>query len=316
MTSTVNPGDGARGGLGLQDSIVDGEKGSGTDTSRQQDERLLSGGSIGGVEEELSLRRAQLNNVPDVVLSVKQVGDQSGNLASSKLLNAGTFKGLFPLDADSVVVDTVLGSFTQTELSALGEIVKLRNGDLQADILSGEELGERISINGLKVEADDALVLGLLLDNLELSPVLPAAIGVVELLLPLDEDVSQLSVGSDPSILDVVGQGIAKNLADGADQVVTNDGVMVGLDEERSVLLSNALNSVRKLGKVVDVLGISKNRVGEGSLLSASLLVSEREVVLQLGMGAEHVSVKGGGDGLAMLLEDRSSGLDDGDLSC
>lgn len=313
VTSTVDPGDGSRGSLGGEDGVVDGDEGSSTDTSRDENQGLLGGGGIGRVDKELSAGRAQLDLVTDVVALVQAVRDKTGDLASGQVLDGGLLGGTLELDAHAEVV--AARGLAETELSALEEAVELRDGNLQADVLAREELGQRLAIEGLKIEAGDGVVLGLLLDNLELAPRVPLSSSLVKITFSLDKDVCQLTVGGDPSLLDLGGQGRAENLTNGTDEMRADNLILLRLDEERDVLLSDTLNSMRQLAEVVDVGGVGEDRVGEGGLLSTRLLVTQREVVLELGVGAEHVAVEGGGDGLAVLLEDGSRRLDDGDLS-
>ena len=132
----------------------------------------------------------------------------------------------------------------------------------------------------------------------------------------LDEDVGQLAVGGDPGVLDVVGQGVAQDGGKGADEVLADDGVLLGLDEERGVLVGDALDGAAQGRQVVNVRGVGKDGVGEGCLLRARVLVAHREDVEQLRVRAEHGGIEGGGDGAPVLLDDGRRRLDDGDLLC
>lgn len=60
--------------------------------------------------------------------------------------------------------------------------------------------------------------------------------------------------------------------------------------------------------------GIGKEGTGQGAGLMAVHLVGVVEDGVQLGVGRQHVIVEHGGDGGAMLLEDRHGGLDELDL--
>ncbi|KAI6773319.1 hypothetical protein HG531_000168 [Fusarium graminearum] len=136
----------------------------------------------------------------DVVPSANETGD----LASREIFKGRLLLWTLELDADAVVVGS--WGLAQTELTALEKTVKLGDGNLQADVLSGEELGKRLVVKRFEVEAGNGVVLSLLLGNLELAPRVPFTCGIVQLTLALDKDICELAVRSDPSVLDFSGQ--------------------------------------------------------------------------------------------------------------
>ncbi|KAI6776637.1 hypothetical protein HG530_000582 [Fusarium avenaceum] len=190
----------------------------------------------------------------------------------------------------------------------LGRVENMRHEAGRAGVTSTvdpgdrEELGKGLVVGWLKVETCNGVVLSLLLSDLELAPRLPLSVGIVKLTLALNEDISELAICSNPGVLNVFSEGRAEDFANGPDEMCANNWVVLGLDEEGDVLLGDTFNSGGYLAQVVDVCGIGEDRVGKGSLLSSSLLVAQREVVLEFRMGTKHVAVESGGDSLSMLF--------------
>lgn len=227
-------------------------------------------------------------------------GEQTSDLTITEILKGRLLLRTLQLHADAVVVGA--RGLAQTELAALEKTIELRDRNLHTDILSREELGKGLVVGWLKVETCNGVVLSLFLSDLELAPRFPLSVGIVKLTLALNEDISELAICSNPGVLDVLSEGRAEDFADGPDEMRANNGVVLGLDEEGDVLLSDTFNGGGYLAQVVDICRIGEDRVGEGSLLSSSLLVAQREVVLEFRMGTKHAAVESGGDGLSMLF--------------
>ncbi len=137
---------------------------------------------------------------------------------------------------------------------------------------------------------------------------------ITYLSLSSNENVSKLEISRGPCVDDgVSGDLSAENLANGAEKARANNGVVLGKDAERHVLVDDLRSERTKVFKSVNVLGIAKNRVGQRTRLSARDLVSlveERTNVVVLHQDGVEVL----GESLAASFEDRDGGLDDGNL--
>ncbi|KAJ6782989.1 hypothetical protein PWT90_10305 [Aphanocladium album] len=194
------------------------------------------------------------------------------------------------------------------------QAAELSNGNLDADVLARQEARQGLAVFGFEVEADDAVRHVLPPRHDKVAPVLPGAGLVVELALAADEDVGELPVRGRPGGGDLVRQPVAEDLGERADEVLADNGVLLGFDKQRGVLVGDALDGVRQPGQVVDAAGVGEDGRGEGGLLRARGLVAQRELGPQLRVRGEHVGVKGARDGFAVLLEDGRRRLDNVDL--
>ena len=134
----------------------------------------------------------------------------------------------------------------------------------------------------------------------------------VELALLRDELAREQPVHLVPRGGDLGGDGVAEDVADGPHEVVADDGVLVGLDAQRHVLVRDALHDRREVGggRVDQVDGVGDDRRGQRLGLLTDGLVGLVEHPHQLGVRLEHVRVEPLGDLLGVLGDDAGRGLD------
>ncbi len=167
---------------------------------------------VPGREGELACRREQLD---DRALRhvVQRIGDHAARLA---------------LDADAILA-TVAGS-GQRVVAALFLAIDFQP---QTDVLAGQELHQRPVILRLQVKRGDLLALLDLARNAERARATPASrrfgLGLVEVFFLADEQVGELLIGRRPGVdYRIGGDGLAKHLADGAQQAIADQRVMLG----------------------------------------------------------------------------------------
>jgi len=187
----------------------------------------------------------------------------------------------------------------------------------QRQVLARHEIEQRAAVDRLQVERGDQLALHLAPRHPEGALTAPAAvarcIAGIHLFLGGDQQVGQRLVGLAPGGQDLVGGGFAQHLADGAQQALADDRVVLGQHAERGVLVDDARQRAGDLVEAVDVRGIGQHGAGQRLGLGAAGLVGLVEEGLHLRVLAEHELVEVAGDGLALLLQDRHGGLDEGD---
>ncbi len=110
-------------------------------------------------------------------------------------------------------------------------------------------------------------------------------------------------VGLGPGSIHLGGHGRAEDGGEGADEILGDDLVVLGADDERGVLLGHALELVRQLADVDDVGGEGEDEGRQCAGLSAGVHVDAVEVVVELGVVAQHALVEDGRDVLAMLSQ-------------
>lgn len=295
VASEVDVGDVALLGGGVVESVVEHREERGeTDAAADQNEGLLGLG-----EHEVSSGREEVDLVSNVHLIVEVIGDEATLLA---------------LDGEAVVLT----------VGRIGERVVATNllavdGEGNTSELTGGEVQNLLAILGLPVEGGDFGRLDLLLPENERTLATPASrlsrTLRVDLLLSVDQDVGQLTIGGLPGIDDGVGRYLGtQNFANRGQQVGSNDRVPIGRNVERDVLVDDLSGEVSKTGQVLNVAGILKHRVGEGARLRASGLVGLVEEDLHLGVVREHALVEVLRKGFASGFQDGDGGLDEGDL--
>lgn len=94
-----------------------------------------------------------------------------------------------------------------------------------------------------------------------------------------------------PRLLELRGESVTEHSLDGCHEVGGNSAVVLSLDAEGRMLLRNADHSGKERGEVVDVGGVSVNRLGERDGLNISGLRSVREDALELLVVVEHILV-------------------------
>lgn len=113
-----------------------------------------------------------------------------------------------------------------------------------------------------------------------------------------------------PGDMDFGGHGRAEHGGEGTYQVLGDDLVVFGVDGEGGVLLGHTLQLLGQLANVDDVGGEGQNEGGQGAGLSARVQVDRVEIVVELGVIAQHALVEDGRDVLAMLAEGRDGLVD------
>lgn len=117
-------------------------------------------------------------------------------------------------------------------------------------------------------------------------------------------------VGLGPGDVDLGGHGRAKDGGEGAYQVLGDDLVVLGVDGEGGVLLGDTFQLLGQLTNVDDVGCEGQDEGGQGAGLSARVQVDRVEVVVELGVVAQHAFVEDGRDMLAMLAQGRDGLVD------
>ncbi len=126
----------------------------------------------------------------------------------------------------------------------------------------------------------------------------------------VDEDLGQRAIGFFPGFHQRSDGGVAQGRLDRAQQMETDDRVLVGGQADRDVLVHDAADHRAEGGRVVDVGGIGEQRRGERLLLHAAGLVTHIEQLAQLRVGLEHIGVEGGRDGRTVLAQDGNRSVD------
>ena len=144
--------------------------------------------------------------------------------------------------------------------------------DLHRDVLPRLERRQRPAVLRLEVERRDDVALAHLAIDDERPVAVPAAgsggLRCVDLGLAAREDLGEEPVRLGPGGDDLVGRGVAEHVLDRDEQVLADDRVVLGLNPERAVLLSDELDRGTKRGGIVDMGGISANGAGQGPLLT------------------------------------------------
>ena len=97
--------------------------------------------------------------------------------------------------------------------------------------------------------------------------------------------------------------------------MLADNGVVLGPDAQADVLVDDARHHRRQHRRVVDMLGVGRDRAGQRLLLLAARLVPLVEDVLEFRIVLEHAGVEMARQGLAMGFQDGGRGLDqDADL--
>ncbi|OSN12808.1 hypothetical protein BV341_05685 [Pseudomonas syringae pv. actinidiae] len=290
----------------LKQALEDSHHRSSAHAHRDQHSRHPLLACIRGVKEELALGMTNLH-LRALLHTMEQVGNQSRRTGFPFL----------PLDTNTIFLHpALLRRLAQAVLPTL-QIPQLRDQHLHRHILARQILGQSGPIHGPQVKARNGTALLHLPRNPELPPPLPVVflfILLVHASLDANKNVRQNSICRRPSVYNLGSRRIAQNLADGLDQVLADNSVLRRLDLERHVLVRNARDRLRERGKVVDVGGIGEDGVGEGARLGAGGLRGKAEDVFEGGVLRDEVVVEDGGDGFAVLLEDRGGGFDDGYL--
>lgn len=212
--------------LSLRDGVEDGHHGRGTHTGRDEDNGYV--GCVLHVEENLASRMANLDKVALLLVVNEKIGDNTrvegaGAIATSTV----HLKTLVTLDSDTVVVRA--GSVTERILAGL-EVALISETDLDRDVLAGLEGGQTLAVRGDKIEGPDVIGLFDLFLNAELAVTLPLVEFTVELSLTADEHLGKHPVGLCPGLPHLRSHDRAKNLSKGVEEVLFDDGIVLGLD--------------------------------------------------------------------------------------
>ncbi|GAA3236714.1 hypothetical protein GCM10020256_55580 [Streptomyces thermocoprophilus] len=189
-------------------------------------------------------------------------------------------------------------------------------GQLHADgdVLPGAERGHGAAVGGAQPERDDV---GGLLDALDDLPLPLAGLAalLVQPLLDRDQRVRHQPVHLVPGGGDLRGDGVAEDTRDRREQVLVDDGVLLGRDTEGGVLVRYALEHRvgPPVGVVQQMAGEGSDGAGEGPALGAGCLVAAVEqVAQQLGVGGEHAGVEALGDLVEVGADGGQGRADDG----
>src|SRR5690348_16823501 len=144
-------------------------------------------------------------------------------------------------------------------------------------ILSRAEGRERRAVGRFQVEGGDGLAFSHLADNGQRLVTSPSArlrrALSVEVLFGADHDGGQLLISRPPGCDDLRGCRLTKHGADGAKQMIANDGVVLRLHLKAGMLVSDPVHHTAKLLQMVDVGSIGKDGSCETACLSTAPLV-------------------------------------------
>ena len=117
-----------------------------------------------------------------------------------------------------------------------------------------------------------------------------------------------------PGVGDLGGDRVTEHLADSAEQVVADDGVLLGPDAQRDVFVGNAFHDMieRRGGGVDQLDGVGHHGGGQRPGLFAGGLVALVEDSQQFRVFGEHPRIEPSGDLLGMSGNDSRGGGDDG----
>lgn len=210
-------------------------------------------------------------------------------------------------DGDSVFVvvwnvrDRVLSGLLNVRVLSDKSETQVLTRQWHADlttILRGE-------VNGLNVSA-----LVHQLGDSELSESLPWLL-LVQGMLGINQDLSQVSVSGHPSINKLLGGDFwAQEVLDGGNKGVTDNRVVLGLHLQTDVLHDDLFNEVVQWSQVVDVLGVVKQGKGQNLWLLECHLVGSIEEWLHFVVVVKHVVVELLGQVKSRQLQHRHRGLD------
>ncbi|MNS50863.1 hypothetical protein D3C72_835220 [compost metagenome] len=147
----------------------------------------------------------------------------------------------------------------------------------EGQILTGAVAQNRTAVLGLEHEGGDDRAFGANLDHFKGAPAVPAALGcrqaLIERCFAGDQDVGQEPVGLAPGRHDLFGRRIPQDVGDGAQQGVSDMGIVLGQDLQADVLLGDALDCCGQGAEVIDVVGIGQDGAGQSARLRAGVAV-------------------------------------------
>jgi hypothetical protein len=117
--------------------------------------------------------------------------------------------------------------------------------------------------------------------------------------------------GGVPGANDGRGGGGAQDVLHGAQQMFTDDRVVLGCHVQAAMLMHDARHRSLQRTQVVDVGGIGVHGVRECAMLLSRLLVAHVEHVLQRGMRGEDALVEPCHDAQAVARQHGDGGFDD-----
>lgn len=295
----VDPGDGSV-RLAFGNGVKDRHHGSDANTSRDENDGDVRG--VGHIEVKLAGWVSQLNNISLVLHVDEEVRNNTGveGIAAKISATAGHMDTLVSLNGNTVVVRS--GSLAQRILAGLN-IALIGDWNLNRDILARLERRKTLAVNRNEVERVDVIrFLNLLLDA-ELAVALPLSKVSVELSLTADEHLGKHPVGFCPSLSDLRSHGRAEDLCEGGNEILLDNGVVLWLNTQGTVLVAHTLHLGNKLCDVVDVVGVAEDDGSKSTRLSTVCLVDCVEVVVELGVVTKHVAVEDGCDALSVVSQ-------------
>ena len=122
-------------------------------------------------------------------------------------------------------------------------------------------------------------------------------------------------VGIAPGIDDFVsGDFSTEHFADGFQQALAHQRVVLRQDLQRDVLVDDLGHQITQLLKLVDVARIHQHAIGQGAGLIPTGLVRLVEQRANLGVTAEQLFVEVSGQRFTAAFQQRDSGFDDGTI--
>ena len=152
------------------------------------------------------------------------------------------------------------------------------------------------TIHCLQIKRGDDTAFRLFAHHLEFTPTIPTALNSflfgITLLFCGYQNIRQLAISRRPSRNQIAVHRHTQNLADGMQQVLTHDGVLVGLYVQAHVFRHNQIHRIAQHRQVFNVFRIRQHRARQSLGLATAALVSHVEGFFQLRMVVQHAFVK------------------------
>ena len=265
------------------------------DSGGKQHQRALV--VLGEIQEKLATWRADFNDIA-LGFSVEQIGD-------------GTFRLRF--HADSEMVGVGRGGEAVVPHGRAG----FRIWQADGEILAGFVGRDFRAVFRDKVEGIDHIAFRYFAGDFKVFKSAPTVflrllVGI-DLILTPDKDACEKPVSLAPCGDDFMVFREGKHLANGGEEVLAYDWVMLREDAQTRVLLGDSLNRCAENFQVIDVCGEGADCSGQRALLGAARLVGGVKKGGNLGVFPEHAFIEMPGQRLAAFLQNGGGAFYGGD---
>ncbi len=94
--------------------------------------------------------------------------------------------------------------------------------------------------------------------------------------------------------------------------MTTYNVILFRLDQESGMFVRNPLDRTGERPQIVDIPGVSRDRIEQGQRLAAAVLMGQVEDIFQLRVMVEHPLIEVLGKGRTCRFEQRNGAFDDG----